>query len=69
MKKNHILTMLFFACPVALLNAMDKEEKKAADIKFTFVAANSEKDLNDLYDKVAEIYPKMADTEEAGERS
>ena len=71
MNKNHILTVLFLACPVALLNAMDKEEKKAADnITFTFVAAaDSEKDLKDLYDKVAEIYPKMADTEEAGERS
>ncbi len=70
MKKNHILIMLFFACPVALLNAMDKQEKKEAkQIKFIFVEVNSEQDMNEFRNKVAEIYPTMAETEEAGERS
>ncbi len=61
MKKNHILTMLFLACPVALLNAMDKEEQKVAEqIKIAFTEVQPGENTDDLVPVLTEIYTNLA---------
>ena len=66
MKKN-ILAILFFAFPVASLNAMDREEKKEAEkTKLTFVAAKPGENLDQYRDILMSEYLKMT-TEEKKE--
>ncbi len=60
MKKNHILTMLFLAYPVALLNAVNKEEKKDGEqIKITFTEVRRGENTDQLWAFLKEIYPKL----------
>ncbi len=60
MKKNHILIMLFFACPVALLNAMDKEGQKKTEIELSFVEVQPGENTDSLLAHLKEIYSNLA---------
>ncbi len=61
MNKNHILTVLFLACPVALLNAMEQEEKKDTEqIKIAFTEVQPGENTDDLAPALTEIYTSLA---------
>ncbi len=60
MNKNHILTVLFLAYPVVLLNAMEQEKKDEEQIKITFTEVQRGENTDDLFPVLTEIYTSLA---------